>query len=91
MQRRVRLFDALVFMMPICPRCLRKTSSFYCARDHLHYAAVGRVAPHRFIEKVLDMTKIIAPPHAMSMADRVTYGIVGGIVVLGVLAFIFLQ
>jgi len=37
------------------------------------------------------MTKIIAPPHVMSMADRVTYVIVGGIVVLGVLAFVFLQ
>ena len=37
------------------------------------------------------MTKIVAPPHAMNMADRVTYVIVGGIVVLGVLAFIFLQ
>ena len=37
------------------------------------------------------MTKIIAPPYVMSMADRVTYVIVGGIVVLGILAFIFLQ
>ena len=91
MQRRVRLFDALVFMMPICPRCLRKTSSFYCARDQLHYAAVGRVAPHRFIEKVLDMTKIIAPPHAMSMADRVTYVGIAGIIVLAIFAFVFWQ
>jgi hypothetical protein len=49
------------------------------------------VPSHRFIEKVLDMTKIIAPPHTMSMADRVTYGIVAGVVVLGILAFIFLQ
>ena len=37
------------------------------------------------------MTKIIDPPYVMSMADRVTYGIVAGIVLLGVLAFIFLQ
>ena len=78
-------------MRAICPRYSKKAPSFYFARDHLHFAAAGRVSPHRFIEKVLDMTKIIAPPHAMSMADRVTYGIVGGIVVLGVLAFIFLQ
>jgi hypothetical protein len=49
------------------------------------------VAPHRFIEKVLDMTKFVAPPSSMSMADRVTYGVVAGVVVLGVLAFIFLQ
>jgi hypothetical protein len=27
----------------------------------------------------------------MSMADKVTYGVVAGIVVLGILAFIFLQ
>jgi hypothetical protein len=53
--------------------------------------AVGRVPPHRFIEKVLDMTKIIAPPHAMSMADRVTYVVIAGIFVLAVFAFIFLQ
>lgn len=44
-----------------------------------------------FIEKVLDMTKFVAPPSSMSMADRVTYGVVAGVVVLGVLAFIFLQ
>ncbi len=37
------------------------------------------------------MTKIIDPPYVMSMADRVTYGMVGGVFVLGVLAFIFLQ
>ncbi len=37
------------------------------------------------------MTKFVAPPTAMSMADRVTYGIVAGVIVLGVLAFIFLQ
>jgi hypothetical protein len=37
------------------------------------------------------MTKIVAPPSTMSMADRVTYGIVAGVIVLGVLAFIFLQ
>jgi hypothetical protein len=49
------------------------------------------VAPHRFIEKVLDMTKTVAPSTAMSMADKVTYGVVAGVVVLGVLAFIFLQ
>jgi hypothetical protein len=59
--------------------------------DHLHHAAVGRMTPHRFIEKVLDMTKIIAPPHAMSMADRVTYVVVAGIFVLAVFAFVFLQ
>jgi hypothetical protein len=73
------------------PECLRTTTSFYCACDHLHFAAAGRVAPHRFIEKVPDMTKIVAPPSAMSMADRVTYGIVIGVIVLGVLAFVFLQ
>ena len=37
------------------------------------------------------MTKFVAPPSAMSMADKVTYGVVAGVVVLGVLAFIFLQ
>ena len=37
------------------------------------------------------MTKIIAPPHTMSMADRITYGVVAGVIVLGVLAFFFLQ
>jgi hypothetical protein len=52
---------------------------------------VGRVPPHRFIERFKDMTKTIAPPTAMSMADKVTYGVVAGIVVLGILAFIFLQ
>jgi hypothetical protein len=56
-----------------------------------HYAAVGRVPSHRFIEKVMDMTKIIAPPHAMSMADRVTYGVIAGVFVLAVFAFVFLQ
>jgi hypothetical protein len=70
---------------------LNKAPSFYLARDPLHHAAVGRVTPHRFIEKVLDMTKIIAPPHAMSMADRVTYVVVAGIFVLAVFAFVFLQ
>ncbi len=37
------------------------------------------------------MTKIVAPPSAMSMADRVTYGVVAGVIVLGILAFFFLQ
>jgi hypothetical protein len=37
------------------------------------------------------MTKTVAPPTAMSMADKVTYGVVAGVIVLGVLAFIFLQ
>ena len=78
-------------MMALCPRCLEKAPAFYLADDHLHYAAAGRVPPHRFIEKVLDMTKIIAPPHAMSMADRVTYVVIAGIFVLAVFAFIFLQ
>ena len=84
--------DALVlpFMMAICSRYLNKALSFYFARD-LHHAAAGRVPPHRFSEKGLDMTKIIDPPYVMSMADRVTYGMVAGIVVLGVLAFVFLQ
>jgi hypothetical protein len=77
-------------MMAICSRHLNKALSFSFASD-LHHAAAGRVAPHRFIEKGLDMTKIIDPPYVMSMADRVTYGIVAGIVLLGVLAFIFLQ
>jgi hypothetical protein len=78
-------------MMTICPRCWQKAPSFHFASDHLHYAAAGRVPPHRFIEKVLDMTKIVAPPHPMSMADRITYVIVAGIFVLAVFAFIFLQ
>jgi len=69
---------------------LNKALLFYFARD-LHHAAVGYVPPHRFIERVMDMTKIIDPPYVMSMADRVTYGMVAGIVVLGVLAFVFLQ
>jgi hypothetical protein len=70
---------------------LKKAPSFYFSGDHLHRAAVGRVSPHRFIEKVMDMTKIIAPPHTMSMADRVTYVVVAGIFVLAVFAFVFLQ
>ncbi len=37
------------------------------------------------------MTKIVDPPHVMSMADRITYGVVVGVVVLGVIAFYFLQ
>ncbi len=37
------------------------------------------------------MTKITAPPQSMSMADRITYGVVAGVVLLGVIAFIFLQ
>ena len=37
------------------------------------------------------MTKDVIPPYKRSVADTVTYGIVGGIFVLGVLAFIFLQ
>jgi hypothetical protein len=69
---------------------LNKALLFYFARD-LQHAAAGRVAPHCFIEEGLDMTKIVAPPYVMSMADRVTYGMVAGIFVLGVLAFIFLQ
>jgi hypothetical protein len=70
---------------------LNKSPSFFCACDHLHYAAAGRVPPHRFIERIRNMTKIITPPYVMSMADRVTYFIVGGVFVLAVLAFIFLQ
>jgi hypothetical protein len=37
------------------------------------------------------MTKTAAPSTAMSMADKVTYAIVAGVVGLGILAFIFLQ
>jgi hypothetical protein len=37
------------------------------------------------------MTKNAAPAEPMSTADRVTYGIVGLIVLGGILAFIFLQ
>ena len=37
------------------------------------------------------MTKTAAPSEAMSMADKVTYGIVAAVVVLGILAFSFLQ
>ena len=37
------------------------------------------------------MTKTVAPPTAMSMADKVTYGIVAGVVLLGIVAFYFLQ
>jgi hypothetical protein len=37
------------------------------------------------------MTKTIAPSTGMSMADKVTYGIVAGVVGLGILAFMFLQ
>ena len=37
------------------------------------------------------MTKTVAPAQAMSTADRVTYIMVGLIVVGGILAFIFLQ
>jgi hypothetical protein len=70
---------------------LKKALSFYFARDHLHGAAMGRVTPHHFIEKVLDMTKIIAPPHPMNMADRVTYGMVACVFVLAVIAFVYWQ
>jgi hypothetical protein len=63
----------------------------FCASDHLHCAAAGVCRRNRFIERIQDMTKTVAPPTAMSMADRVTYGIVIGVVLLGVLAFIFLQ
>jgi hypothetical protein len=49
------------------------------------------VPPHRFIERFKDMTRIVAPSEAMSMADKVTYGIVAAVVGLGILAFIFLQ
>ena len=65
--------------------------AFIFFSDDLHYAAVGRVPSHRFIKKVLDMTKNIEPPHKMNMADRVTYGIVAGVLVLGIVAVIFLQ
>jgi hypothetical protein len=37
------------------------------------------------------MSKIVETPYKRSVADTVTYAIVGGIFVLGVLAFIFLQ
>ena len=37
------------------------------------------------------MTKAVAPSTAMSMADKVTYGIVAGVVLLGIVAFYFLQ
>ena len=37
------------------------------------------------------MSKIVEQPYKRSVADTVTYAIVGGIFVLGVLAFIFLQ
>ena len=37
------------------------------------------------------MTKTVAPSTAMSMADKVTYGIVAGVVLLGIVAFYFLQ
>jgi hypothetical protein len=50
---------------------------------------VGRVTPHRFIEKVMDMTKIIAPPQSRNIADIVTYGIVGCIFVAFVIAYIY--
>jgi len=37
------------------------------------------------------MTKTAAPDTAMSIADKVTYGIVAAVVGLGILAFFFLQ
>lgn len=37
------------------------------------------------------MTKTHTPPTGMSMADKVTYGVVAGVIGLGILAFIFLQ
>lgn len=37
------------------------------------------------------MTKTIAPVERLSTADRVTYAVVGLIVIGGILAFIFLQ
>lgn len=73
------------------PKVLEVSAFILFASDHLHYAAVGRVPPHRFIEKVMEMTKIVDPPHAMSMADRVTYILVAGIFALAVFAFVFLQ
>ena len=73
------------------PKVLEVSAFILFASDRLHHAAVGRVPPHRFIEKVLDMTKIVDPPYVTSMADKVTYVIVAGIFALAVFAFIFLQ
>jgi len=49
------------------------------------------VAPHRFIEKVQDMTKIVAPPQPRNVADIVTYAIVACLIVGLAFAFIFLE
>jgi hypothetical protein len=46
------------------------------------------VASHRFIEKVCSMTKNVAPAASMNIADMVTYGIVGCIVLSFLVAFI---
>ena len=70
----------------------REESAFIqFARDDLHSAAAGRVASHHFIEKVWDMTKNVAPSTAMSIADIVTYAIVGCLGLALVVAFIVLR
>ncbi|HEY1472651.1 MAG TPA: hypothetical protein VGF53_01050 [Pseudolabrys sp.] len=80
----------LSFMMPIVRRYLKPLLPLF-AYDDLYRAAVGRMGPHRFIEQVRLMTKTIAPVERLSTADRVTYAVVGLIVIGGILAFIFLQ
>jgi hypothetical protein len=43
------------------------------------------------LKRFTDMTKIVAPPHPMNMADRVTYGMVACVFVLAVIAFVYWQ
>jgi hypothetical protein len=53
------------------------------------------MAPHRFIERFMDMTKTVTPPAAApyvrNLADTVTYAIVLGMFVLAIIAFIFMK
>jgi hypothetical protein len=52
---------------------------------------VGHVPQYRSNEKVWVMKKIAEPAHVMNTADRVTYGIVAGVILLAIFAMIFLQ
>ena len=78
----------LLLAMIIWSKCSKARVHFIFARVDLHLAAAGRVASHHFIEKVCYMTKNVAPATSMNIADMVTYGIVGCIVISFLVAFI---
>ena len=78
----------LLLAMVIWSGARKRVFISFFARVDLHLAAAGRVASHHFIEKVCYMTKNVAPATSMNIADMVTYGIVGCIVVSFLVAFI---